>query len=40
MQLLLLCCRDSYWVIEGLLLSEMAVTAKGMIQNFLYLVER
>ncbi|CAM4613616.1 unnamed protein product [Lepidochelys kempii] len=31
---------DSYWVIEGLLLSEMAVTAKGMIQNFLYLVER
>ncbi|XP_039352525.1 trehalase-like isoform X4 [Mauremys reevesii] len=32
--------RDSYWVIEGLLLSEMAATAKGMIQNFLYLVER
>ncbi|XP_032633040.1 trehalase isoform X1 [Chelonoidis abingdonii] len=31
---------DSYWVIEGLLLSEMAATAKGMIQNFLYLVER
>nr|XP_042707739.1 trehalase isoform X5 [Chrysemys picta bellii] len=31
---------DSYWVIEGLLLSEMATTAKGMIQNFLYLVDR
>uniref|UniRef100_A0A8C4YRH0 Trehalase n=1 Tax=Gopherus evgoodei TaxID=1825980 RepID=A0A8C4YRH0_9SAUR len=31
---------DSYWVIEGLLLSEMAATAKGMIQNLLYLVER
>ncbi|XP_075765691.1 trehalase isoform X2 [Pelodiscus sinensis] len=31
---------DSYWVIEGLLISEMTTTAKGMIKNFLYLVER
>uniref|UniRef100_A0A3Q1H841 Trehalase n=1 Tax=Acanthochromis polyacanthus TaxID=80966 RepID=A0A3Q1H841_9TELE len=31
---------DSYWVINGLLLSEMTDTALGMIQNFLYLVDR
>ncbi|XP_076002067.1 trehalase [Genypterus blacodes] len=31
---------DSYWVINGLLLSEMTDTAYGMIQNFLYLVNR
>ncbi|XP_037631179.1 LOW QUALITY PROTEIN: trehalase [Sebastes umbrosus] len=31
---------DSYWVINGLLLSEMTDTASGMIQNFLYLVNR
>ncbi|XP_029428987.1 trehalase isoform X2 [Rhinatrema bivittatum] len=31
---------DSYWVINGLLVSEMKATAKGMIENFLYLVER
>ncbi|KAL7400533.1 hypothetical protein ABVT39_013484 [Epinephelus coioides] len=31
---------DSYWVINGLLLSEMTATARGMIQNFLYLVNR
>ncbi|XP_054459296.1 trehalase isoform X2 [Anoplopoma fimbria] len=31
---------DSYWVINGLLLSEMTDTAHGMIQNFLYLVKR
>ncbi|ERE75008.1 trehalase [Cricetulus griseus] len=30
---------DSYWVMEGLLLSEMASTVKGMLQNFLDLVE-
>ncbi|XP_053307913.1 trehalase [Spea bombifrons] len=30
---------DSYWVINGLLLSEMNSTARGMIENFLYLVE-
>ncbi|XP_037534243.1 trehalase [Nematolebias whitei] len=31
---------DSYWVINGLLLSEMTNTTRGMIQNFLYLVNR
>uniref|UniRef100_A0A3B5BC12 Trehalase n=1 Tax=Stegastes partitus TaxID=144197 RepID=A0A3B5BC12_9TELE len=31
---------DSYWVINGLLLSEMTDTASGMIQNFLHLVNR
>ncbi|KAM9359729.1 trehalase isoform 1-T2 [Symphorus nematophorus] len=31
---------DSYWVINGLLLSEMKDTAYGMIQNFLHLVNR
>uniref|UniRef100_A0A8C5LB62 Trehalase n=1 Tax=Jaculus jaculus TaxID=51337 RepID=A0A8C5LB62_JACJA len=30
---------DSYWVMEGLLLSEMASTVKGMLQNFLELVK-
>ncbi|XP_053728194.1 trehalase [Synchiropus splendidus] len=31
---------DSYWVLQGLLLSEMTNTSLGMIQNFLYLVNR
>ncbi|XP_048120427.1 trehalase isoform X4 [Alosa alosa] len=31
---------DSYWIINGLLLSEMTDTAQGMINNFLYLVDR
>ncbi|XP_028274674.1 LOW QUALITY PROTEIN: trehalase [Parambassis ranga] len=31
---------DSYWVINGLLLSEMTDTARGMILNFLHLVNR
>ncbi|KAE8592408.1 hypothetical protein XENTR_v10018747 [Xenopus tropicalis] len=31
---------DSYWVINGLLLSEMHNTARGMIENFLYMVDR
>ncbi|XP_060109113.1 trehalase-like [Heteronotia binoei] len=31
---------DSFWVIEGLLLSDMVATAQGMIQNFLYLVDK
>ncbi|CAL8348738.1 unnamed protein product [Arctogadus glacialis] len=31
---------DSYWVVNGLLLSEMTTTARGMIQNLLYLVDR
>ncbi|XP_058145162.1 trehalase [Dasypus novemcinctus] len=30
---------DSYWVLEGLLLSEMRETVKGMLQNFLELVK-
>lgn len=29
---------DSYWIMEGLLLSEMPQTVKGMLQNFLDLV--
>lgn len=32
--------RDTYWVINGLLLAEMKDTALGMIQNFIYLVNR
>ncbi|KAJ8912205.1 hypothetical protein NQ315_003809 [Exocentrus adspersus] len=31
---------DSYWIIKGLLLSEMTQTAKGMLENFLSLIER
>ncbi|XP_076853570.1 trehalase isoform X2 [Brachyhypopomus gauderio] len=31
---------DSYWVLNGLLLSEMTDTARGMIQNFLQMVKR
>ncbi|KAK6469129.1 trehalase [Huso huso] len=31
---------DSYWVINGLLLSEMKDTARGMIDNFFHLVRR
>ncbi|XP_018563583.1 trehalase-like [Anoplophora glabripennis] len=31
---------DSYWIIKGLLLSEMTDTARGMLENFLSLVER
>ncbi|XP_051895879.1 trehalase [Pristis pectinata] len=31
---------DSYWIIKGLLISEMSKTAKGMIENFLYLIHR
>ncbi|XP_063167566.1 trehalase isoform X3 [Candoia aspera] len=29
---------DSFWVVAGLLLSNMAATAQGLIQNFLHLV--
>lgn len=32
--------RDSYWVIRGLLISEMTETARGMIENFVMLVKR
>lgn len=31
---------DSYWIIDGLLVNEMTETAKGMIENFLSLVDR
>ncbi|XP_078389395.1 trehalase [Cetorhinus maximus] len=31
---------DSYWIIKGLLLSEMSETSKGMIENFLHLIQR
>ncbi|KAL3289895.1 hypothetical protein HHI36_023284 [Cryptolaemus montrouzieri] len=30
---------DSYWIVMGLLLSEMVETTKGMLQNFLYMVD-
>ncbi|VEN43496.1 unnamed protein product [Callosobruchus maculatus] len=29
---------DSYWIIKGLLISGMTETARGMIENFLYLI--
>lgn len=31
---------DSYWIIKGLLLSEMTDTARGMLDNFLYIVDK
>ncbi|KAJ8912193.1 hypothetical protein NQ315_003797 [Exocentrus adspersus] len=31
---------DSYWIIKGLLLSDMVETARGMVQNILSMVER
>lgn len=31
---------DTYWIIKGLLLSDMAETARGMIENLLSMVER
>lgn len=31
---------DSFWVIRGLLISNMTQTAKGMIENLLYLVDK
>lgn len=30
---------DSYWIFQGLLLSEMHETVKGMLENFLYIVQ-
>ncbi|XP_018571291.1 trehalase isoform X2 [Anoplophora glabripennis] len=30
---------DSYWIVQGLLLSEMHETVKGLIENFLYIVD-
>lgn len=31
---------DSYWIIRGLLYSEMTKTAKGMLENFLSIIDR
>ncbi|KAK2178980.1 hypothetical protein NP493_520g01046 [Ridgeia piscesae] len=31
---------DSYWIMNGLLASDMKETAKGMIENFLYIVNK
>ncbi|XP_073958964.1 trehalase [Choristoneura fumiferana] len=31
---------DSYWIIKGLLLSEMRMTARGMVSNFMDVVDR
>ncbi|XP_030756589.1 trehalase-like isoform X2 [Sitophilus oryzae] len=30
---------DTYWIIQGLLLSEMKQTVKGILENFLYIVD-
>ncbi|KAL1493122.1 hypothetical protein ABEB36_011243 [Hypothenemus hampei] len=30
---------DTYWILQGLLLSEMHHTVKGILENFLYIVE-
>lgn len=30
---------DSYWIMQGLLISEMHNTTRGMLENFMYLVE-
>lgn len=31
---------DSYWIVEGLLISEMTETVRGILENFLSIVER
>ncbi|XP_072382770.1 trehalase-like [Diabrotica undecimpunctata] len=31
---------DSYWIVEGLLVSEMTETVRGVLENFLSIVER
>lgn len=31
---------DSYWIVQGLLLSEMYDTTKGLLENFLYIVDQ
>ena len=31
--------RDSYWIVGGLLLSEMNDTVRGILENFLYIVD-
>jgi hypothetical protein len=40
MPLMYIYYRDSYWILKGLLMSEMFQTAKGMIQNFAYMIEK
>lgn len=30
---------DSYWIIQGLLLSGMRITTRGMLENFMYIVD-
>ncbi|CAH0562445.1 unnamed protein product [Brassicogethes aeneus] len=30
---------DTYWIVQGLLLSEMRTTVKGILENFLFIVE-
>ena len=32
--------RDSFWILKGLLFSEMYDTAKGVIRNLAYMVEQ
>lgn len=34
------CCRDSYWIVRGLLLCNMTETARNMILNMVSMVER
>ncbi|XP_058835761.1 trehalase-like [Topomyia yanbarensis] len=31
---------DSYWIVQGLLLSEMTKTTRGMVENFLSIIQR
>ena len=38
--MILLNCRDSYWIIKGLLLSGMTDTVKGMLSNFVSMVDQ
>ena len=37
---IVVCIRDSYWVIKGLLISSMTETARGMLSNFARMVDR
>lgn len=32
--------RDTFWVIDGLLVCDMKDTARGMIENFIYLIDK
>ncbi len=34
-----LMCRDSYWVVKGLLATNMTTTVKHVLQNFLYILK-